>query len=318
MRIAILDDYHDLSTTLADWSDLRDAVTVFDAPLPAEDLARTLAPFEVICVMRERTPLPEAVIASLPKLRLIVSTGRRNGSIDVTAARQRGIVVCGTDSRSASTAQLAMTLLLMGLRNLPAEMNSLAEGGWQVDPGRDLDGLTLGLVGLGRLGAEVAALARPFGAEVIAWSENLTKARCDEVGVTHSATLSSLLERSDAVSIHLVLSERTRRLIGAAELGLMKPNAFLVNTSRSQILDIDALLDALRAGRPGMAALDVFDTEPLLPDDPLRDRELIEKGQLILTPHLGYGSRQTYELMYRQTVEAVRAWLDGDPVRELR
>lgn len=318
MRIAILDDYHDLSTTLADWSDLRGAVKVFDAPLRTEDLARTLAPFEVICVMRERTPLPSAVIASLPKLRLIVSTGRRNGSIDVTAARQRGIVVCGTDSRSASTAQLAMTLLLMGLRNLPAEMNSLAEGIWQADPGSDLDGLTLGLVGLGRLGAEVSALARPFGAEVIAWSENLTKARCDEVGVTHSATLSSLLERSDAVSIHLVLSERTRRLIGAAELGLMKPNAFLVNTSRSQILDNEALLDALRAGRPGGAALDVFDTEPLPPDDPLRDRELIEKGRLILTPHLGYGSCQTYELMYRQTVEAVRAWLDGHPVRELR
>lgn len=315
MRIAVLDDYHGLATTLADWGDLAGDVTVFDQPIPQDRLAATLRGFDVLCVMRERTPLAADLIAALPDLRLIVTTGMRNLSIDTDAARTNGITVCGTDSRAPGTAQLAMTLILMGLRNLPAEMGTLARGGWQAHPGRDLDGLTLGIVGLGRLGAQLAALARPFGMRIIAWSENLTDARCAEVGVDRARDLATLLGESDAVSIHLVLSDRSRGLIGADQLARMKPDALLVNTSRGPIVDSAALLDALRAGRPARAALDVFETEPLPLDDPLRDADLIAQGRLILTPHIGYGTLQTFQVMYAQTVEAVRAWADDAPVR---
>ena len=317
MRIAVLDDYHGVSVTLADWGDLAEMVTVFGEPIPKDELVGALEDFEVLCVMRERTPLPEEVIEALPRLRLIVTTGHRNASIDVAAARSRGIVVCGTDSRAVATAQLAVTLILAGLRNLPAEMASIAQGGWQAAPGRDLQGLTVGLVGLGRLGAQVAELLRPFGANVIAWSQNLTEERCAEVDVGRAISLPALLEQSDVVSLHVVLSDQTRGLIGAPELYAMKSDALLVNTSRGPIVDCAALLEALRAGRPARAAVDVFETEPLPSNDPMRDADLIASGRLILTPHIGYGSQQTYRLMYTQTVEAVRAWLEGSPVREI-
>lgn len=315
MKIAVLDDYLGYSARYADWGDLGGDVTVFRAPIPAAELAETLAPFDVLCVMRERTPLPADLIDALPHLRLIVTTGMRNLSIDVEAASARGITICGTASRVAATSQLAMTLILVATRNLVGNLNSLARGGWQAPAGRDLDGLTLGLIGLGRMGAEVAALARPFGVKLVAWSQNLTDARAAEVGVARAESLDALLGMADVASIHLVLSERTRGLIGAAELARMKRDACLVNTSRGPIIDSDALLAALRAGQIANAAIDVFEEEPLPEDSPWRDADLIASGKLIATPHVGYGALATYERMYRETAEDVRAFAQGAPIR---
>jgi phosphoglycerate dehydrogenase-like enzyme len=315
MKIAVLDDYLGYSTRFADWGDLGGDVTVFRDPIPQGELAATLAPFAVLCVMRERTPMPASLIEALPNLRLIVTTGMRNLSIDMAAARARGITICGTASRAAATSHLAMTLILAATRNLLGNITTLAQGGWQAGAGRDLEGLTLGLIGLGRLGADVAALARPFGVKMVAWSQNLTDARCAEVGVTRAESLGALLEQADVASIHLVLSERTRGLIGAGELARMKPDASLVNTSRGPIIDRDALLAALRAGRLGSAAIDVFDEEPLPTGSPWRDADLIAQGRLILTPHIGYGALATYERMYRETAEGVRAFASGAPIR---
>ncbi len=317
MKIAVLDDYQNYSSRFADWGDLAEHVTVFRTPIAAADLAATLAPFDVLCVMRERTPLPAKLIDALPSLRLIVTTGMRNNAIDLAAARARGITVCGTVSRASATAHLAFTLILVATRNLLPEVRSLQSGGWQAEAGRDLDGLTLGLIGLGRLGAAVAELARPFGMKIVAWSQNLTPGRCAEVGVAQAETLCQLLEVSDVASIHLVLSDRTRGLIGATELARMKQDAVLVNTSRAPILDEAALLAALRVGRPSRAALDVFEHEPLPDGAAISDAGLIEAGKLILTPHIGYGSLETYRVMHDQTAENVRAWANGAPVREI-
>ncbi|MEM9757310.1 MAG: D-2-hydroxyacid dehydrogenase family protein, partial [Pseudomonadota bacterium] len=276
-----------------------------------------LQPFDVLCVMRERTPLPASLIDALPNLKLIVTTGMRNLSIDTGAAMARGITVCGTASRSSATAHLAMTLILVAARNLVPNLQAIAQGGWQVAAGRDLEGLTLGLIGLGRLGAEVARLARPFGVDIVAWSENLTATRCDEVGVRRAESLYALMAEADVASIHLVLSDRTQGLIGADALARMKPDACLVNTSRGAIVDRDDLLAALRAGQFGSAAIDVFDEEPLPPTSPWRDAELIASGRLILTPHIGYGARETYRKMYKETAENVHAFLKGAPIRVL-
>jgi len=317
MKIAILDDYQGVALGLADWNGLGAQVSVFRDTIAGDALIERLRPFEVLCIMRERTPFPAALINALPNLRLIVTTGKRNLSIDLDAARARGIIVCGTQSRGPSTAQHAMSLILAATRGLVAETISMREGGWQSGLGRDLDGLTLGLVGLGRLGAQVAALARPFGMEITAWSENLTDVRCKEIGVQRAPSLQALLDEADVISIHLVLSERTRGLIGAKAISEMKQDAVLVNTSRGPIVDAEAVLAALRTGRLGAAALDVYDAEPLAADDPIRDRALIDAGRLILTPHIGYVSRQTYEIFYRETVEAITAWQAGAPIREL-
>ena len=315
MKIAVLDDYLGYSDRFADWGDLGADVTVFRAPIPEADLAATLAPFDVLCVMRERTPMPAALIHALPRLKLIVTTGMRNLSIDMGAARARGITVCGTASRAAATAHLAMTLILLASRNLVANLGAVARGGWQAEAGRDLEGLTLGLIGLGRLGADVAALARPFGVKMVAWSQNLTDARAAEVGVSRAESIEAVLEQADVASIHLVLSERTRGLIGAGQLARMKPDACLVNTSRGPIIDRDGLLDALRMGRLACAAIDVFDEEPLPADSPWRDADLIGSGRLILTPHVGYGALATYERMYRETAENVVAFARGAALR---
>jgi len=322
MKIAVLDDYQGVALESADWSVLEASgagITVFrDTLTDHRALVERLAPFEVLAVMRERTPLPGSLIRSLPNLRLIVTTGARNLSIDLAAAAERGITVCGTESRGTTTAEMAMLLILALSRGLVREANVMAAGGWQAGLGRDLAGLRLGLVGLGRLGAQVAALARPFGMDIAAWSQNLTEARCAELGVERAPSLRALLEASDVVSIHLVLSERSRGLIGATELGWMKPDAFLVNTSRGPIADAHAVLDAMRAGRLGGAAIDVYDTEPVPRDDPIRDPQLIAEGRLLLTPHVGYVSRQTWEIFYRQTVEAIAAWMSGAPIRVLK
>lgn len=315
MKIAVLDDYQGVAAGLADWGTLGLDVTFFHDTVAGPALAARLAPFDIACLMRERTPMPADLIAALPNLKLIVTTGARNASIDVAAAAARGVTVCGTASRAPATAQMAMTLILAASRGLVGEAVAMRDGGWQRGLGRDLDGLTLGLIGLGRLGAAVAALARPFGVRLTAWSANLTDARCAQVGVTRAPSLDALLSDADVASIHLVLSERTRGLIGARELALMKPDALLVNTSRGPIVEARALLEGLRQGRPGMAALDVFDAEPLAPDHPLRDAPLMDAGRLLLTPHVGYVSRQTYEVFYRETVEDIRAWLAGAPIR---
>lgn len=315
MKIAVLDDWLGVAEGLADWASLGAEVTFFRDRAEGGALAARLAPFDALCVMRERTPLPAALIDALPRLKLIVTTGARNASIDTRAAAARGVVVCGTASRPPATAQWAMTLILAASRGLVGEATAMRDGGWQRALGRDLDGLTLGLIGLGRLGAAVAALARPFGVRLTAWSANLTEARCAEVGATRAESLDALLAQADIASIHLVLSDRTRGLIGARALSAMKADALLVNTSRGPIVDTPALLAALRRGRPGMAALDVYDDEPLAPDHPLRDAALIDAGRLLLTPHVGYVSRQTLALFYRETVEDIRAWLDGAPIR---
>lgn len=317
MKIAILDDYQGVARDLADWESLGAEITVFQDTIGGAALVERLEPFDVICLMRERTPFPAELIAALPSLRLIVTSGMRNLSIDIAAAAARGIPVCGTASRGAATTHHALSLILAGTRGLVAEALSMHSGGWQRGLGRDLEGLRLGLVGLGRLGAEVARLARPFGMEIAAWSANLTEARCEEVGATRCETLEELLETSDVVSIHLVLSDRSRGLIGAEALGRMKPDALLVNTSRGPIVDEAALVPALRAGRPGCAAIDVFSEEPLPTDHPLRDRALIEAGRLILTPHIGYVGRQTYETFYTGMVEVIAAWQNGDIIREI-
>jgi phosphoglycerate dehydrogenase-like enzyme len=317
MRIAVLDDYAGAALSLADWSALPGEVSVFRDTVTGPDLAERLAPFTVICAMRERTPLPADLLAQLPALKLIVTTGMRNAAIDMAAAAARGITVCGTASRAPATAHLTMTLILAALRGLLPEAASMRAGGWQTGLGRDLHGLRLGLVGLGTQGAAVARLAAPFGMQISAWSANLTEARCAELGVARADSLDALLAGSDVVSLHLVLSERSRGLIGARELGLMRPDALLVNTARGPIVDEAALIPALRAGRPGMAAIDVYGAEPLPAHHPLRDAALIDAGRLLLTPHLGFASRQTLTVMYRETVEAVAAWAAGTPVRVL-
>jgi phosphoglycerate dehydrogenase-like enzyme len=316
MKIAVLDDYLGYSSRFCDWGDLADNVTVFSDPIPVGDRAETLAPFDVLCVMRERTPLPASLIAALPNLRMIVTTGPRNLAIDIAAAKARGITVCGTGNRTTSTSHLAITLILAAMRNLVPNVNAMQRGGWQVRAGRDLDGLTLGLIGLGRLGAAVADLARPFGMRLIAWSENLTTERCDEVGgVKRMESLNALLSESDVASIHVVLSDRTRGLIGAEGFEKMKPDAVIVNTSRGPIVDEQAMMAALRAGRLGCAALDVYDQEPLPADSPLRDVDLFDSGRLLLTPHIGYGALATYALMYRETAEDVCQWAQNSPIR---
>lgn len=318
MKIAILDDWAGRARDMADWDSLGADITVFrDTLHDADALAARLEPFDVICLMRERTRMPGSLIARLPRLRLIVTTGMRNLGLDIDAAAARGITVCGTEGRKTTTSEFAMTLILAMARNLIPEARAIADGGWQTGLGRDVDGMTLGLIGAGSIGAQMIERARPFGMNVIAWSQNLTEARCAELGITRAESLHALMASADAISIHLVLSGRTRGLLDAAALGAMKRDAMLVNTSRGPIIDTDALRAALHAEPGRRAALDVFDIEPLPADDPLRDRALIERGQLLLTPHLGYVTEATWRLFYGQTVEAIRAFMDHRPVRVL-
>ena len=310
MKLAILDDYQQVALEMADWSPLRDAVeiTVFDRHLGALDaVADALREFEIVCVMRERTPFPAALLERLPKLRLLVTTGRRNDAIDVEAAQRHGVTVCGTGSPGHATAELAFGLILALARGLVSEAVSMREGGWQVGLGHDLRGAVLGILGLGRLGSQVAAFAKAFGMHVIAWSQNLSEARAAEVGVRRVAK-DELFSSADFVTIHLRLSERTRALVGARELALMRPGSYLVNTSRGPIVDQQALIDALEQGRIGGAALDVYEVEPLPADHRLR-----RVPNLVLTPHIGYVTRETYRVFYGETVDVVRAFLDGRP-----
>lgn len=311
-RVAILDDHQKVAERSADWTALPADVEVtffHDHLEDADRLVDRLAPFAIVGIMRERTPFPGALLERLPNLRLLITTGPRNASIDVAAAHRLGITVCGTRSSGHSTAELAMALILALARGLPAETASMQAGGWQVGLGRDLDGATLGLVGLGRLGSRVARLGQAFGMTTIAWSQNLTEAAAAEVGARR-VDKAELFRDADFVSVHLQLSGRTRGLIGASELALMKPDACLVNTSRGPIVDEDALVDALQAGRIAGAALDVYDREPLPPDHRLR-----RTSRLLLTPHIGYVTREAYAIFYGDMVAGIVAFLAGHPQR---
>jgi phosphoglycerate dehydrogenase-like enzyme len=314
MRVAILDDYQKVAQSSTDWTVLPPNVEVtffHDHLADPDQLVARLEPFAIVGIMRERTPFPGALLERLPNLRLLITTGPRNAAIDIAAAQRLGITVCGTRSSGHATAELAMALLLALARGLPAETASMRAGGWQVGLGRDLAGAVLGLVGLGRLGSRVARLGQAFGMTTIAWSQNLTEAAAAEHGVRR-VEKTELFRSADFVSIHLQLSARTRGLIGTAELALMQPDACLVNTSRGPIVDEDALVEALQAGRIAGAALDVYDHEPLPKDHRLR-----RIPNLLLTPHIGYVTREAYAVFYGDMVAGIAAFLAGKPERAI-
>lgn len=314
LRCAILDDYQNVALTMADWSLVTDVdITVFNQHLgDAAAVIAALKDFQIICAMRERTPFPRAVIEALPELRLLVTTGMRNASIDLDAARERNVVVCGTPAVGNATAAIASGLMIELTRRIGYENARLKAGRpWQTTIGLDLEGLTLGLLGLGKLGSRVAQIGQAFGMKTIAWSQNLTTEKCREVGVDH-VQREELFRGSDILSIHLQLSPRTRGMIGAAELALMKPGAYLVNTSRGPIVEEAALIAALEEKRIAGAGLDVFDVEPLPVDHPFRRLE-----NVVLTPHLGYVTQQSYRAFFAGMVENIRAFLDGRPLRLL-
>jgi phosphoglycerate dehydrogenase-like enzyme len=305
-RIAVLDDYQGVALKLADWSavTVRADVDVFaDHLADVNALADRLLPYDIICVMRERTPLRAPLIERLPNLKLIASTGPRNASIDLKAAAARGIAVVHTGYFGSPTVELTWALILAGARHIVAEAAAVRGGGWQHCIGDDLSGRTLGIIGLGHIGSQVAKIGLAFGMAVIAWSENLTAEKCAAVGAT-LVSKEELLRQADIVSVHLVLSDRTRGLIGAGELALMKRSARLVNTSRGPIVVEAALIAALRAGQIAGAAIDVFDVEPLPADHPYRNL-----AGLLVTPHIGYVARGLYARFYRDTVANIIAWL---------
>ena len=316
LRCAVLDDYQGVALSMADWSPVTDRVEVTaftEHQADTEELVAALADVDIVVVMRERTPLPAPVFARLPRLRLVVTTGMRNSAIDLPAAAAHGVLVCGTASSPVPPTELTWALILGLARNLAAENAAFHAGGrWQSTVGVELAGRRLGLLGLGRIGGRVARIGAAFGMDVVAWSQNLTRERTDELGVTLAPSLAELLATSDVVSIHLALGERTRGLLGRDELARMRPSAFLVNTSRSAIVDGPALVDALVHGRIAGAGLDVFDREPLPADDVLRTLPTV-----LATPHLGYVAVDNYRTYFREAVEDIAAFLAGTPIRTL-
>jgi phosphoglycerate dehydrogenase-like enzyme len=313
-RVAVLDDYQGVALESADWGALGDAVRVQvfrDHVADEAAVAERLRGFDVVVAMRERTPFPASLFDRLPDLRLLVTTGMRNAAIDLDAATRAGVVVAGTDGLGYPTAELTWGLILAWARRIPEEDRATREGRWQTTVGVGLRGKVLGVLGLGRLGSQVAAIGRSFGMSLLAWSQNLTADRAAECGAV-LAPKERLLAQADVVTIHLVLSPRTRGLIGARELALMKRSALLVNTSRGPIVDERALLAALDAGTIAGAALDVFDEEPLPRNHPLR-----RHPRTVVTPHLGYVTAETYEVFYGDAVQDILAFLDGRPVRVL-
>ena len=312
VKIAVLDDYQHIALSMADWSAVqaRATVTVFsDTVADAGRLVERLLPFDVLCVMRERTPLPRVIIERLPHLKLIVSTGPKNASIDHDAAKECGIVVENTRGSLVAPMELTWSLILAAMRFISSENASLQAGGWQQSVGWELAGKTLGVLGLGRIGGKVAKIAQAFDMKVITWSTRLDKDEAARDGAEVVAK-EEFFRGSDVISIHLVLVDATRGLVGAPELALMKPTAWLVNTSRGPIVQEAALLDALEAQRLGGAALDVFDTEPLPAGHPFRSLP-----NVVATPHLGYVSRDQYAVFYGDTVQHVLAWLHAQPAR---
>jgi len=314
-RVALLDDYQGVALSMADWKSLPAAteVAVFKDHLADEDaLAARLADFEIIMALRERTPFPRTLLERLPKLKLLITAGMRNASIDMKAAAERGVLVCGTSGLPYPTAELAWGLILSLVRRIPAEDRATREGRWQTSLGLGVNGKTLGVLGLGTLGSRVARVGRALEMKVLAWSQNLTAERAAAEDAMLVAK-DDLLARSDVVSIHLVLGERTRGLIGARELGLMKRSAYLVNTSRGPIVDEAALIRALQDGTIAGAGLDVYDEEPLPLEHPLR-----RLPNTVITPHLGYVTEETYRIFYGQALEDIKAYLGGTPLRVLR
>ena len=314
-RVAILDDYQDVAKGLADWKTLpagTEVVAFRDHLHELDAVAKRLADFDVVVAMRERTAFPRALLEKLPKLRLLVTTGMRNASIDMKAAADRGVTVCGTSGLPYPTAELTWGLVLALFRRIAVEDRATREGKWQTTLGLGLNGKTLGVVGLGTLGSRVARYGNAFEMEVLAWSQNLTAERAVEVGATLVGR-EGLLRRSEVVTIHLVLSDRTRGLLGARELGLMKRTAYLVNTSRGPIVDEAALVRALQDGTIAGAGLDVFEPEPLALDHPFRTL-----SNTVITPHLGYVTEETYRVFFGHALEDVQAFLRGAPVRVLK
>ena len=312
----ILDDYQQAALALADWTRLSDRVAVSAIAqhiANPDDLVARIAQAEILVIMRERTPFPAALLERLPRLELLVTSGMRNLAIDLAAARARNVVVCGTDSSPTPPTELTWALILGLARHVAPESLTLRAGGpWHSTIGTDLAGATLGVLGLGKIGTRVAEIGRAFGMRVIAWSPNLDDARAAAAGVERAASKEALLEASDVVTIHLVLGDRTRGLLGAAELRRMRRDAFLVNTSRAPIVDQAGLLQALEEGWIAGAGLDVFETEPLPADSPFR-----RLPNVLALPHLGYVSRSNYRTFFTQAVEDIEAWLAGGPIRRL-
>jgi phosphoglycerate dehydrogenase-like enzyme len=318
MRIAVLDDYHRVAHGFADWASLNSEVAFFDRPIAAADLPRALHEFDVLVLMRERTAFPRELLEQLPNLRLLVTTGMRNAVVDVGYLNERGVTVCGTKIPGygepgwrglPSTVEVAWALIFGVLKRVAAEDAAMRGGVWQQGLPQNLGGLTLGLLGLGRLGGAMVAPAKVFGMEVIAWSENLTPERAQAAGAVQ-VTKAELLANADVLSIHLVLSGRTRGLIAAAEFAQMKPTAVLINTSRGPIVHEPSLVAALRDGQIAAAGLDVYDREPLPPDS-----DLLDLRNTVLLPHLGYVSEDTLRRMYEQCVEDIAAYRAGEPIR---
>jgi phosphoglycerate dehydrogenase-like enzyme len=312
IKIAILDDYQNVALKMADWSALRSraSIEVFsDSISNPDDLVARLLPFDVICVMRERTPLPRGIIERLPQLKLIVSTGPKNSSIAIDAAEERGIVVKNTRGSLTAPIELTWALIMASARNLTLEAASLRAGGWQQGLGHELKGKTLGVLGLGRIGGKIARIAQAFEMKVITWSDRTTEQQAAEVGAT-LVPKEQFFAQADILTIHLVLVDATRGLVGAKELAQMKPTSWLVNTSRGPIVDEVALIQALKEKRLAGAALDVFNVEPLPEDHPFRTLD-----NVLATPHLGYVSREQYEGYYSDTVQNIATWLD-EPARK--
>jgi phosphoglycerate dehydrogenase-like enzyme len=316
LRCAILDDYQNVALKMADWSKVAGDldIKVFDKHLgDTEEAARALQGFPIICAMRERTPFPAAMFDKLPELKLLTTTGMVNRGIDLDAAKAHNVMVCGTPSFGNPTAGIAWGLILELTRKIGYENARLKAGEpWQTTLGPDVEGMTLGVIGLGKLGTRVGEIAKAFRMKVAVWSQNITPERASKAGFDYAATKEELLQQSDIVSIHIPLGPKSRGLIGAKELGLMKPSALLINTSRGPIVEQAALLDALRNRKIAGAGFDVYDTEPLPLDHPLRKLD-----NVVLTPHLGYVSQQNYRAYFNGVVEDIRGFLDGKPVRVL-
>lgn len=314
VQIAVIDDWQDVARDVVDWSVLEgigEVTFVHDYPADNATLAERLGKYEVICVMRERTRFDADLLGRLPNLKLLATGGMRNAALDMPAAAALGIKVCGTDSYKHAAPELTWALIMAATRNLVNEANALRAGHWQQGLGGDLHGKTLGILGLGSIGQRVAQFGQVFGMRVIAWSENLTAERAEQAGVTY-VSKQQLFEQADVLSVHLVLSERSRGLVDAQALEWMKPTALLVNTARGPIVDEAALIKALQKRRIAGAALDVFEQEPLPALHPFRTLD-----NVLATPHVGYVSRQNYEQFFRQMIEDIQAWAAGQPVRLL-
>jgi phosphoglycerate dehydrogenase-like enzyme len=315
MRIAILDDYFNVSRKLANWNQLerRAEITVFKEPFRTEeDAARNLADFEIIVGMRERTPFPAHLLRRLPKLKLLITTGRRNLSFNISAAHSQGITVCGTGNAGSPTAELTVGLMIALMRDIHGQFGTMRQGGWQTRLGYGLAGKTLGLLGLGKVGSAVAAVGNAFDMKVIAWSQNLTDEQANKLNVFR-VQKDDLFRQSDVLSIHVILSDRTLGIVGARELGLMKPTSYLINTSRWQVVNGGELIRVLREKKIAGAAIDVYDVEPLPTDDAIRSLD-----NVLLTPHIGYVTEENLAKMYQDAVEDIVAFLDGKPIRLLK